>query len=164
MMMRRAVAVAALCMLWACTSTSPQPPSPEPQASRTEVEIVGDDLGEAAAATVLAMIEPTPAMLKAALRDDPDAMRDAAETSLLACQAASTCPAQFGSCSSWSTPAVCAESCGPGVCFCRPIRDCPGEPPEPRGQRTTNSFRVCFNPAGQACTEWAASTTTFCGC
>jgi hypothetical protein len=45
-----------------------------------------------------------------------------------------------------------------------PLRDCDGEPPEPRGTDTFNSFRVCFDANQNPCTEWSSTTSTFCGC
>jgi hypothetical protein len=111
-----------------------------------------------------AVIAPTSEMLKAALANDPDAMRDAQAATAATCHASSTCPAQFGSCSGWSTPALCSETCGTPFCFCRPIKDCMGEPPEPRGTDTFNSFRVCFDANQNACTEWSSTISTFCGC
>jgi hypothetical protein len=112
----------------------------------------------------LAIHRPSPELLKAALTNDPDAMREAVAATASTCQAASTCPAQFGSCGTWSTPSLCSETCGTPLCICRPIKDCEGEPPEPRGTDTFNSYRVCFDPNHNACTEWSSTTSTFCGC
>jgi hypothetical protein len=159
----RAALVAAACTFWACNAASSQPLAPEPTGPELTSE-TPTDLDDDPGVSLRALVAPTPEMLTAALTNDPDAMREAAGASVLACQAASTCPAQFGSCTSWSTPSVCAESCGPAMCFCRPIRLCEGEPPEPKGSQTINSFRVCFDPAQHACTEWTNTTSTFCGC
>jgi len=171
MTIRVRVAAALLCGLCACTSTSHDPPAPaDPTASAAPVTAtvleVAATADEAAPPTVIAraMIAPTPAMLQAALLNDPDAMREAATATLTSCQASSTCPAQFGSCGSWSTPSLCSQTCGAPLCRCKPVWACDGEPPEPRGTDTFNSFRVCFDANQNACTEWSSTTNTFCGC
>jgi hypothetical protein len=159
----RIVVVALACSMWACTTSPRQPPeASEPE--RTVSPVVASAADEAPLAVELALIEPTPAMLRAALANDPDAMRDAAATALAGCQPSNTCPAQFASCTNWSTPSLCSSQCGPGVCICKPIWQCEGEPPEPRGTDTFNSFRICFNPQAQPCTEWQQTSSTFCGC
>jgi hypothetical protein len=108
------------------------------------------------------LLPPTPALLQAALSGDPDVMRSAV-TAQGACQAASTCPSQFASCSGWSPRSECDSSCGPGFCRCRPDDDsC--VPGDLRGRVTFNAFRVCFDSAGHSCTEWQQSFFTFCGC
>ena len=157
----RAIVFAMVAGLWACTAPAREPPAPEPQAEPAlEIERVADEAPEY---TERAVIPPTLAMLKAALANDPDAMRDAAATQA-ACHATSTCPAQFGSCSGWSTSTLCSSTCGPGVCFCRPVWQCEGEPPVPKGIDTYNAFRVCFDANQNACTEWLSTTATICGC
>lgn len=155
--------VAVACSLWACTTSPRQTPAPEPSEAERFASPVTASTDEAPLFVLREVIPPTEAMLKAALSNDPDAMRDAA-AAVAGCQASNSCPAQFASCTSWSTPSVCNSSCGPGVCICRPVRLCEGEPPEPRGTDTFNSFRVCFDPAQHACTEWQQTSTTFCGC
>jgi hypothetical protein len=158
----RAVVFAVVCGLCACTNTSHDPavnrsvaeqPTVEPAAALTDDVVYVPRL----------LIPPSPEMLKAAQANDPDAMRDAVTTDTT-CHATSSCPAQFGSCGSWSTTALCNSVCGIGVCICKPIRLCDGEPPETKGQDTYNSFRVCFDPGGASCTEWLSSTVTICGC
>jgi hypothetical protein len=162
----RALIVAIACGLCACeaagqTSQAPPADPASPAASSMEVQSPTDD-------TTLTiprvMIAPTPEMLKAALTGDPDAMRDSVIATASTCQAASSCPAQFGSCGTWSTPSLCNETCGLPLCRCMPLKDCDGEPPEPRGTDTFNSFRVCFDSGGNSCTEWSSTTSTFCGC
>ena len=162
----RAVVIALACGLGACeaagqTSQAPPADPAPPGASSMEVQSPTDD-------TTLtiprAVIAPTPEMLRAALTNDPDAMRDAVVATAATCQASSSCPAQFASCGSWSTPSLCSETCGAPLCRCMPIRLCDGEPPEPRGTDTFNSFRVCFDSNANACTEWSSTTSTFCGC
>lgn len=159
----RIVIVAVACSLWACTTSPRQPPAPDPGEAERFASPVVASTDEASLFVVREVIPPTEAMLTAALSNDPDAMRDAA-AAVAGCQASSSCPAQYASCTNWSTPSVCNSSCGPGFCICRPIRLCEGEPPEPRGTDTINSFRVCFDPAQHACTEWQQTSTTFCGC
>jgi hypothetical protein len=111
-----------------------------------------------------AVTPPTPAMLQAALANSPDAMRDAVATQTT-CQAAVTCPPQYASCSTWSTYTLCGSQCGPGVCICKPVIDCsPDDPSSLRGRDTYNAFRVCFDSNQNACTEWAQSISTYCGC
>jgi hypothetical protein len=158
----RAAIIGLACSLCACTTSPHPPPSPEPAAPEPALSAAppGDEAPEY---TVRAVIPPTPAMLKAALSNDPDAMRDAVATQA-ACQATSTCPAQFGACTAWSTTTLCSSTCGPGFCLCKPIRLCEGEPPEPKGQDTYNAFRVCFDANQNACTEWLNTSVTVCGC
>lgn len=161
----RIVVVALACSLWACTTSPRQPPAPESsEPERTASPVVASAADEAPLFVERTLIEPTPAMLRAALANDPDAMREAAATAVAGCQASSSCPAQYASCTNWSTASLCNSSCGPGVCICRPIRFCEGEPPEPRGTDTFNAFRVCFDPQQHACTEWQQTSSTFCGC
>jgi hypothetical protein len=159
----RIVVVALACSLWACTAASREPPEAS-ESERTVIPIVSPTADEAALSVDIALIEPTPAMLRAALTDDPDAMREAAATALAGCQASSSCPTTFASCTNWSTPSLCSSQCGPNLCFCRPILQCEGEPPELRGTDAFNSFRVCFNAQQQPCTEWRQTISTFCGC
>lgn len=158
----RIMVVAVACSLWACTTAPPQS-TPEPTAPERLSTQVAATADEASLFVEVAVVEPTPAMLRAALANDPEAMREST-ASLTSCQPSSTCPAEFASCTAWSTPSLCAESCGPGFCFCRPIRLCEGEPPVPRGTETFNSFRICFNPQQQPCTQWQQTVSTFCGC
>lgn len=154
-----AAVVALVCGLGACT-----PPAHDPPASRAQVPelttnptATSDDVYVARIA-----IQPTQEMLKAAQANDPDAMRDAIALDTT-CHATSS-PSQFGSCSGWSTSTLCDETYGASFCLCKPIRLCDGEPPEPKGTQTFNSFRVCFDANQNACTEWTNTTTSFCGC
>jgi hypothetical protein len=160
----RAIVVAVVCNLWACTTSTQAPPTPAPAlepAAAPQAAYTPDETADFAAVRVIA---PTPEMLKAALANDPDAMRDAAATQST-CQATTTCPAQFSSCTSWSTTTQCGSTCGPGVCICKPVRDCdPGDPGVPRGTNSFNSFRICFDSSQNACTQWSLTTSTFCGC
>lgn len=156
-----ALPLAIACTLWACTTAAPGP-RPDP------AEIAPD---EAPLASVERFIEPTPAMLAAALSGDPSRMQ--ASTALSGCPAPSTCPTEFGSCTGWSAPSACNLSCvAAPLCSC-PIGpqhpDYPSEPCEPdpeigRAITTSSSFRVCFNSAQQACTEWKQSFSSHCGC
>jgi hypothetical protein len=155
-----AVVFALVCGLCACTN-----PSHDPAVNRSVAPEPTDDLAALTDDVVYVehlLIPPTPAMLKAALANDPDAMRDAVAADST-CHATSSCPAQFGSCASWSTSALCNSVCGTGVCLCKPIRTC-DDPPETKGQDTYNSFRVCLDPNGASCTEWQSTTVTVCGC
>jgi hypothetical protein len=163
-MNRRAGALCLAIALGACTgSTEPAEPAEPAAVAPASSPVAVDEAGQEIMA--VAVIAPTPAMLKAALADDPAAMRDAA-VALAGCQAATTCPSQYASCSSWSAPALCAQACNLGACICRPIGspECEGEVPEPKGSESYNAFRVCFNSSGQSCTEWTKSTYTVCGC
>jgi hypothetical protein len=161
----RAAIIAIASGLCACSGTVQDPPAgrtPEATASLA----VPEDLAAVDTPLYLnrVMIPPTPEMLKAALTNDPDAMRDAIATTATTCQASSTCPAQFASCSAWSTPSLCSSTCGTPSCLCRPLKDCVGVPPEPREVDTFNSFRICFDSATNACTQWSSTTSSFCGC
>jgi hypothetical protein len=146
------------CGLVACTQVPTEPP--------TDPAALVPDEGDPDEAAVLAPIEagiaPTPAMLEAALLGDPEAMA-AAVAPLGACHASSTCTG-YGSCSGWSAQTLCNTQCGPGVCFCKPWLDPGCQEDEPRGRDYYESYRVCFNAAGQSCTEWKQNITLFCGC
>lgn len=156
----RTAGLVAACSLWACTASSPSP-APEPVAPElATLATTPEDVSVFVARTVT---PPTADMLKAALSNDPDAMRDAIALTTT-CQAATTCPTQFASCTAWSTPSLCSSTCGASQCFCRPIRLCEGEPPVPRQVDTFNSFRICFDPNQNACTEWQQTISSFCGC
>ncbi|HEX3473461.1 MAG TPA: hypothetical protein VHT91_00395 [Kofleriaceae bacterium] len=161
----RAVIIAIACSVCACQAAGQDPPAG--RAPDATASVAGPD-ELAAVDTPLyvnrAMIPPTPEMVKAALTGDPDAMRDAIANTASTCQASTTCPAQFASCTSWSTPTTCSSTCGASFCLCRPIKDCIGEPPEPKEVDTFNSFRICFDSAQNACTQWNSTTTSFCGC
>ena len=163
-MRARIIGLAVACSLWACTPSNAPPPTPEPAAPELTSPAAIDD--EAPLAVPRQVIAPTPEMLRAALTNDPDVMREAVAqtTAASGCMASSSCPAQYGSCTNWSTLSLCSETCGPGVCICRPIRFCDGEPPEPRGTDTFNAYRLCFDPNGNSCTEWQQTISTFCGC
>lgn len=107
----------------------------------------------------------TPEMIAAALTGDPDAMAKAVGISAV-CHAASTCPAQFASCASWSAFSSCGSTFCTGGCLippkCGPEDDCDISQ---RFGHTSESFRVCFDAAQNACTQWRTSTTaTGCGC
>lgn len=160
----RAAVIAIACGLCACEAAGQGPAAsqaPETTASVAEPAAPADDTPMY---TIRAVIAPTPEMLKAALTNDPDAMRDSISAAAGTCQAATTCPAQFASCTAWSTPTLCSETCGPGVCLCHPVIDCDGEDGGTRGRDTYNSFRICFDPSQNACTQWSSTTSTFCGC
>lgn len=116
-------------------------------------------------------IAPTQAMLAAALAGDPHGMQQS--VALSGCPAPSTCPSSYGACTGWSAPAECSFTCNASpVCSCPIVIEHPDVPPEPcepdpsiqLGRRTFSSFRVCFNPQQQACTEWKQSLQLFCGC
>ena len=142
--------------LWACTQAPPEPPA-DPASLALDDE-------DALAPPIEAIIEPTPAMLQAALAGDPDLMRDAV-VALGTCHAASTCPG-YGSCGGWSSNSFCNATCGPMVCLCKPWIDpeCEYDPEFLRGRDYYESYRVCFNSVGQSCTEWKQTISTYCGC
>jgi hypothetical protein len=161
----RIVIVAFACSAWACTTSPRQTPTEQTEPERIAASPAAASSDDAPLFVARQVIVPTEAMLRAALSNDPDAMREAAATTAVAgCQASSSCPAQFGSCTNWSTPALCNETCGTGVCICRPVWQCDGEPPEPRGTDTYNAYRICFDAAQHACTEFQQTQSTFCGC
>jgi hypothetical protein len=119
----------------------------------THEQTQGDAVDESIPPATEAVIRPTPAMLAAALSGDPDAMANAAMPS--GCMAPTTCPAEFGSCAGWSSFTECGLTC---------LRTlCPGGE-NVRGTLFSNSFRVCFDKAGNSCTEWHETSSIFCGC
>lgn len=147
-MWMKAACVIVAFAIGACTGSSAETPEP----------IADDDV---TVEPVAVGVAPTPAMLAAALTGDPVAMRDAAAT-FGGCNAPTSC-AGFGSCGSWSAADYCDASCGPALCKCNP-RDPNCDPEGLRGRDTYQSYRVCFNPAGESCTEWKQTTIAFCGC
>lgn len=160
----RAAVIAIACGLCACEAAGQGPPAGRaPEATDPVAEPAAPAADDAPLYTIRAVIAPTPEMLKAALTNDPDAMRDSISAAAGTCQASTTCPAQFASCTTWSTSTLCSETCS-GICLCHPIIDCGDDPPESRGRDTFNSFRICFDPNQNACTQWLSTTSTFCGC
>lgn len=118
------------------------------------------------------LVEPTSAMLAAALTGNPITMQ-AAAAAISGCPAPSTCPTSFGSCTSWSAPSACNDSCFESpICTCPIVPEHPDVPPETcipdlsvrRGRTFSSAFRICFNAAQQACTEFRQSVTFSCGC
>lgn len=117
-------------------------------------ETQGGAVDEIISPSTEALIRPTPAMLAAARSGDPDAMANAITPN--SCVAPSTCPAEFGSCGTWSTPSFCDTVCLSSICS-------GGE--GVRGELIKNSFRVCFDSTGtNSCTEWRQTSVLFCGC
>src|SRR5262249_43424723 len=78
-----------------------------------------------------------------------------------ACPAPTTCAASFGSCAAFSTTTACGTvACGNFCDRCNPkTLDCILG--IERSTFTTR-FRVCFNAAGQSCTEFQVFTSTTC--
>jgi hypothetical protein len=147
----RVLAVCLVC-LWACNTTTPEP----------RVDTV-ENQAELSAPPIERVIRPTQAMLDAAQRGDAQAMQ-AAVTLSGTCEASSTCPAQYGACTNWSGSFECNQTCGPGVCLCKPWLNPDCTPDDLRGRIYYNSYRICFDSAQNACTEWSQSSSTFCGC
>lgn len=156
----------AICILTACLWACTQAPAPAPEPIDPELgalALPSEDSDAELAPPIEAFHAPTPAMLRAALSGDPDLMREAAATTLTTCQPATTCTG-YGSCTGWSNSEQCGASCGPQQCICiqRPDFECPE--PQLRGRNTFNSYRVCFNGAGQSCTEFRQTIANYCGC
>ncbi len=81
-----------------------------------------------------------------------------------ACHDTTPCPSEYGSCGSWSEPYT---DCGDPYCgvyrFCGSCSEtwCFGDATRQHQER----YRVCFNSAGQSCTEWQRiSIVLGCGC
>lgn len=124
------------------------------------------DLTTTSVSSELRFSAPTPEMLAAALTGDPDRMA-AAIPLAAACHAPSTCPAQFGSCGTWSSFSSCGSSFCTGGCV-RPPKCSPSNLNCEFSQqfgRTSESFQVCFDAARNGCTQWRNQTAvTGCGC
>jgi hypothetical protein len=116
-------------------------------------EQVQSEADEIAVASTVAVNVPTPAMLAVARSGDPDAM--AAAITLTSCVAPFTCPSQFGSCGSWSSPVFCDAQCTTKLCVA-------GEGNFEND--ISNSFRVCFDAFANPCTEWRQTNIKSCGC
>lgn len=154
------VSLATALGLCACTTAALEP-----------VPVPAEPGDEAPPAAVERLVEPTHAMLVAALTGSPAAMQAAATQS--SCPAPSTCPTGFGACTSWSAFSQCSQTCFESpLCTCPIVIEHPDNPPEQcipdlsirRERKTFSSFRVCFNSAQQACTEWRQSVSFGCGC
>lgn len=131
----------------------------------TPVTVTEEGTTQSAVSTL--RYEPaSPEMVAAALTGDPEQMAKAIGLAA-ACHAASTCPAQFASCASWSSFTTCGSQFCSGGCVlppkCSPAtQDCEVSQ---RFAQSSQSFRVCFDAAQNACTEWRTSTAlTGCGC
>lgn len=155
------VCLAAACSLWACTASTTDPTTPDPAGASSW--IVPADPEDTPAPAIEVVTPPTEAMLRAALDNDPKAM-EAAAAAVAGCQASTTCPAQYSSCTAWSPGTYCGASCGPVKCICRPEDPCDGAPEEPKGRDYFNSYRICFDANQNACTQWNLASTTYCGC
>ena len=129
------------------------------QAPAPTVAEQGSSLSDEPAAGLAALTaeQPTPEMLRAALSGDPAAMRDAIPLAGT-CHTATTCPG-FASCTNWSGFAACGFVCNAHCCHDRLCNE-----PDLAGGPIDEQFRVCFNPAGQSCTEWNVQSTFSCGC
>jgi hypothetical protein len=108
-----------------------------------------------------AMITPTPEMLKAALTNNPDAMRDAMVNTATGCHGSTICPSQFASCTNWSTSSLCDANCITTKCS---VGHDPGDTAPFREKDEFNSFRICFDSNQNACTEFSHTTTFICAC
>ena len=131
------------CAVVACTGASSEPgDKAQPE---TKVEIQASSVG--------IVVPPTPAMLAAALTDDPDANPDVMIAS--GCQAPVTCPS-FVSASDWSAFTWCDDYCDGGI-------GCPPEEGD-HGQVIFQSSRLTRDAFGNFCTEWRLETVPICGC
>jgi hypothetical protein len=148
--MRRAIALVAYLGMAGCATSASPAAAPE----ATSVDELSAPLAQPAARIGQ---PPTPEMLQAALSNNREAMSKAV-VAAAACTGNVTCPG-YGSCTVWSAPVYCDTVCSSRVCS-----HVPGEPAEVFGSDIYDSYRICFNPQQQACTEWNESVHTFCGC
>jgi len=130
------------CAVGACSAVSGNEVQPE-----TMVEV------EVQASTAEIVVPPPPEVIAAALSGDPDAMARVMITS--GCHAPFECPPQYGSPTIWSSFTWCDEVCDAGSCP-------PGE--GFHGHDTFESYRLKFDSAQNACTEWQVETLPICGC
>jgi hypothetical protein len=86
-----------------------------------------------------------------------------------ACHAIVSCQPNYPSCAGWSSYSNCGDpfcgvALGCGECVCDEF-GCQCEAGGPAMKQFRERFRVCFNQAGNSCTEWQrASVTLGCGC
>lgn len=137
-----------ICAVGACTVAQPA------RHEQAAGEAAGEAIDEIAAPIEEATNSPSTAMLAVARSGDPDAV--AAAVAPRACRAPSTCPSQFSACGAWSTPTICEAVCTP--------RPCTNGEDGLIERDITNSFRMCFDPAGNVCTQWSANSVSSCGC
>ncbi len=84
-----------------------------------------------------------------------------------ACHSTTPCPAEYGSCGSWSSYSDCGDP------YCGIFKFC-GDPPwcyepdlcfGPATRQRRERFRVCFNASAQSCTEYQQTNyPVSCGC
>lgn len=106
--------------------------------------------------SVASVIPATPEMIDAALNNKPLPISTA---QLEACHHPTPCPPEYGSCASWSSSYTCGYTvdecscvkCTGAGCFVGNLQT-----------TTTESYRVCFNTAGQSCTEYTNSASSLC--
>lgn len=145
----------------ACNGGTPE------QFAQQDEQGLNEDVGLTTSASKR-VIPPTEEMLAAALAGQPLPMLPAS-----LCPTANTCPAEYGSCSSWSQATTCSDAaCGSDTCTTRKCVD--WEKPHcleweitsvPARWDSSWSYRVCFNQAGSACTEYTIwSRIKTCGC
>jgi hypothetical protein len=78
--------------------------------------------------------------------------------------------AGYGSCAAWSAVYDCGDlsacndlGCPRRVCY-GTTRDSCTTVYEGSTSQGTNRYRVCFNAAGESCTEYEKSSRLICGC
>lgn len=100
------------------------------------------------------------------LAQAPELSPEMLQALAVACQPSVSC-AGYSSCGSWSGTYRCGEPNSCNFTGCR-VNVCEGSRCyfEYRGVQSQgqNRYRVCHNPAGESCTEWERTNTSFCGC
>ena len=86
-------------------------------------------------------------------------------TKAAACHDTTPCPAEYGSCGSWSGFSDCGDPiCGPSS-LCQTCNEWGQCLLGPATKQRRERFRVCFNQQMEGCTEYQWATQTLsCGC
>jgi len=95
-------------------------------------------------------------------------------TAASACHGTAPCPAEYGSCASWSSYTACGGPyCGTYIYCCEPLGPTGPAPSAPNCdfyygdalRQYKERYRVCFNASGQSCTEYQRTSYIIgCGC
>jgi len=142
-MRRNIVCSLIACAVGACTAASSEPGDKAQPETKVEVQASSAEI----------VVPPTPAMLAAALTDDPDAMP---QVTIASCQAPFTCPSRYDIRQNWSDATWCDDYCDGGL-------GCPPEEGD-HGQVIFQSTRRVYDIDGNFCTEWRLTTVPICGC
>lgn len=93
---------------------------------------------------------------------------DGVITTAGACHSTTPCPPEYGSCAGWSSFSDCGTPVCSGFTYCCELGPSGGPsmpicPREPALRQYREHYQVCFNAAGQSCTQYARTSIVL-GC